>query len=65
MRAAAVALLAVLLTAPWADLSAQAAADDVGDPDLQRQMELQRFRTLSYEELTPRQKEDWDDYMAI
>lgn len=65
MRAAAAALLAVLLTAPWAGLSAQAAADDVGDPDLQRQMELQRLRTLSYEELTPRQKEDWDDYVAI
>ena len=64
-RAFGVALLAVLLTASWAGLRAQAGADETGDPDLERQIGLQRFPTLSYDELSPRQKEDWDDYMAI
>ena len=65
VTAAAATVLAGLLAAPWAGLSAQGAAAEVGDPDLERQMELQRLRVLDYDELTPRQKEDWDDYVAI
>ncbi len=59
------ALLMALLLAPSSGLSAQGSADEAGDRDLRRQMDLQRLPVLSYEELTPRQKEDWDDYVAI
>ena len=58
-------VLFMLVVAPVSGVSAQGSADEVGDPDLRHQMELQRFPTLSYDELTPRQKQDWDDYVAI
>ena len=58
-------LLFLLVLAPGSGVSAQRVADEIGDPDLQRQMERQRFRLLSYDELTPRQQKDWDDYVTI
>jgi 4-carboxymuconolactone decarboxylase len=58
-------LLLFLVLVPYSGLSAQAGAREIADPDLQRQMERQRFRVLSYDELTPRQQKDWDDYEAI
>ena len=58
-------LLFFLVLVPGSVVSAQRVADEIGDPDLQRQMERQRFRLLPYDELTPRQQKDWDDYVAI
>jgi len=65
MQMKAVLLLFFLVSMPYSGVSAQAGAREITDPDLQRQVERQRFRVLSYDELTPRQQEDWDDYVTV
>ena len=62
---ASAALILLLPVTPWSRVSAQSAAAEIQDPDLQRQWELQRFRILQYDELTPRQQQDWDDYETV
>lgn len=45
--------------------SAQSSARVPLDPALERQIGLQRLDVLAYEDLTPRQRQDWDDYEEI
>jgi len=58
-----IAFALVLVTRTEA--SAQAGGEGIEDPALQRQWELQRIGLIPYDELTPRQREDWDDYGTV
>lgn len=68
-RATTAAFVIIVLAAvlvPWDNGSAQnAARRPITDPELQRQMTLQRFELIPYDKLTPRQKQDWDEYMRL